>query len=138
MPLAAPPRRAKVLAVTVNYRTPDLALRALASLERERTQVGELRAVVVDNASGDGSAERIRGALDARGMGTWAILQESPTNGGFGAGNNLALRAALARPDPPDYFLLLNPDAALDPGALATLVEFLATHPRVGMAGPAT
>lgn len=138
MPLAAPPRRATVLAVTVNYRTPDLALRALASLERERPQLGELRAVVVDNASGDGSAERIRGALEAGGMGTWATLQESPANGGFGAGNNLALRAALARPDPPDYFLLLNPDAALDPGALAILVEFLATHPRVGMAGPAT
>ncbi len=135
---APPPRLARVLAVTVNYRTPDLALRALGSLERERNQVADLRAVLVDNASGDGSAERIRTGLAASGARSWAALLESPVNGGFGAGNNLALRAALAQAEPPDYFLLLNPDAALDAGALATLVDFLAAHPRVGMVGPAT
>jgi hypothetical protein len=122
--------------VTVNYRTPELALRALDSLERARNQVGELRAILVDNASPDGSVVRLREAL--RGRGAWVQLLESPVNGGFGAGNNLALRSALAEPAPPDYFLLLNPDAELEPGALATLVQFLGEHPRAGMAGPAT
>jgi len=129
---------ARVLAVTVNYRTAELALRALASLERERNQVAELRAVLVDNDSADGSAERLRAGLSGSDRGGWARLVESPRNVGFGAGNNLALRAALAEPRPPDLFLFLNPDAVLEPGALGTLVRFLESHPRAGMAGPAT
>lgn len=134
-PLPAP---ARVLAVTVNFRTAELALRAVGSLQRERNQVADLRAVVVDNASGDGSAERLRAALAEGDLGGWVRLVESPTNLGFGAGNNLALREALASPEPPDFFLLLNPDAALDPGALRTLVRFLVDHPRAGMVGPGT
>lgn len=132
------PAHARVLVVTVNYRTAELAIRALASLEGERPTVAGLEAVVVDNASGDGSAERIRAAIQERGFGSWARLVENPTNSGFGAGNNLVLREALARPDPPDHVLLLNPDAALDRGALARLVEFLDSHPRAGFAGPRT
>ena len=129
---------ARVLVVTVNYRTPELTLRCLASLEGERRHLAEVQAVVVDNASGDGSPERLRAALAERGWGRWVRLVENPSNTGFGSGNNLVLRAALAGPNPPDCFLLINPDAALDPGALPKLVDFLATHPRVGLAGPRT
>jgi hypothetical protein len=93
---------------------------------------------VVDNASGDGSAERLRKWVSDRDLGSWVDLIESPTNGGFGAGNNLALRRALAEPQPPDYFLLLNPDAAVEPGAIQGLVYFLMEHPDVGLAGPRT
>jgi GT2 family glycosyltransferase len=63
---------------------------------------------------------------------------ESPVNGGFGAGNNLALRTALAGDDPPRWVLLLNPDAALDPGALPSMVDFLEANPGVGIVGPRT
>src|SRR5688572_3250889 len=105
------PALARVLAVTVNYRTAELAIRCLASLEQEKRNLKELRAVVVDNASGDGSGERLRAALTERNWGDWVRLVENPTNSGFGAGNNLVLREALARPDPPDCFLLVNPDA---------------------------
>jgi len=132
-----PGKLSRVLAVTVNFRTAELALRCLDSLLGERARV-PLEAVVVDNASGDGSVERLRAGIAARGYETWVRLVAHPSNGGFGAGNNVALRAALAQPDPPDYFLLLNPDAAVDPGAVATLVEFLDRHPRVGLAGPRT
>jgi N-acetylglucosaminyl-diphospho-decaprenol L-rhamnosyltransferase len=132
------PAQARVLVVTVNYRTAELAVRALASLATERSSLGGLEAVVVDNASGDGSADRIRAAIEERGFGSWARVLENPRNSGFGAGNNLVLREALSRPDPPDHVLLLNPDAALDPGALVSLVEFLNTHPQTGFAGPRT
>lgn len=132
------PSTARVLVVTVNYRTSDLTLRCLASLEGERLLGSSLEAVVVDNASGDGSAARIRGAIEARGWTEWVRLLENPANTGFGAGNNLVLRPALAGREPPDYVLLLNPDAALDPGALGHLVDFLASHPSAGMVGPGT
>jgi GT2 family glycosyltransferase len=137
--------RPRLLAVTVNYRTPGLTERCLESLAEERAGLarecgGELCAIVVDNASGDGSAERLTRFLTARGWSGWARVLASPQNGGFGAGNNLALRAGL-RPGAgpaPDYVLFVNPDAALLPGALAELVAFLAATPAAGLAGPAT
>jgi hypothetical protein len=132
------PAEARVQVVTVNYRTPELALRCLSSLEGERRGLRELQAVVVDNASGDGSAERIRAGVEERGWSGWVQLLESPANGGFGAGNNLALRPSLAGPTPPDYYLLLNPDAALHLGALPRLIERLVREPRAGLVGPRT
>jgi GT2 family glycosyltransferase len=132
-----PGKLSRVLAVTVNFRTPELTLRCLESLASERART-DLRAVVVDNASGDGSVERLSAGMAARGHGTWARLVAHPVNGGFGAGNNVALRTALRDPGPPDYFLLINPDAVLDPHALATLVEFLDRNPKVGLCGPRT
>ena len=132
-----PGKLSRVMAVTVNFRTPELALRCLDSLGRERAEV-PLEALRVDNASGDGSVERLESGLASRGYGAWARVLASPHNGGFGAGNNLGLKLALARPDPPQYFLLVNPDAVLDPGALATLVAFLDEHPEAGFAGPRT
>ncbi len=132
------PARARVLVVTVNYRTPDRVVLCLGSLAEERGRLGELRAVVVDNASGDGSVDRIRAAIGGRGWQDWVRLVQSPVNGGFAAGNNLALREALGSDEPPDHFLLLNPDTAFDPGAVAELVSFLARHPRAGIAGPRT
>ncbi len=49
---------------------------------------------------------------------------------GFARANNVALRQAQGR-----YFLLLNPDTEVQPGALAALVRYLEEHPRVGIAG---
>ncbi len=123
--------------MSVNFRTDALALRCLESLAREREGIPGLRAVIVDNASGDGSVGRIRAAIEGRGF-DWAEVLESPVNGGFGAGNNLALHPALAASGGPEYFLLVNPDAALDEGALTALLQFLEGRPEAGIAGPRT
>jgi len=130
--------QARVLAVSVCFRTADCSVRCLQSLAGEGADVPGLRAVVVDNASGDGSAIRIREAIRQNGWDSWAEVLESPTNGGFGAGNNLALRRALAGASPPDHFLLVNPDAYLEPGALRALLAHLERTPRAGFAGPRT
>ena len=127
-----------ILAITVNYGTPELALRAVASLESARAAFPGLRAVCVDNASPDDSTEQIAEGLEAAGSGSWVRLLASPVNGGFAAGNNLALRGALVGPEPVDYVLLLNPDAALDPGALEALFAHLEENPRAGIVGPRT
>lgn len=131
-----PGKLSRVLAVSVNFRTSELALRCLDSLAPERGRVA-LEAVLVDNASGDGSVERLRAGLAERAF-DWVQLVAHPTNGGFGAGNNVAVRAALARHDRPEYFLLVNPDVVLERGALGQLVDFLDHHPRVGLVGPLT
>jgi N-acetylglucosaminyl-diphospho-decaprenol L-rhamnosyltransferase len=127
-----------VLVAIVNYRSAQLTLRCLASLERERERArgeggpGALAVLVVENASGDEAvlAREIAGRFAG-----WVTLLPSPVNGGFGAGNNLALRWAFARGAPPDYFLFLNPDTEVRPGAVAELVAFLEREPGAGLAG---
>jgi hypothetical protein len=124
-----------VLAVIVNYRTADLALECLASLAAQ-SGPRPLRAVVVDNGSGDGSAARIAAAVAQRGWVSWVEVRPLEQNGGFAAGCNAAIRTTLQAPDPPEHYLLVNPDARLEPGALEALAGHMNLHPTVGIAGP--
>lgn len=55
-------------------------------------------------------------------------------NLGFAAGNNLAIRHALA--SGADAILLLNNDAEVAPDLLGLLVDFAATDPQIGIVGP--
>lgn len=121
-----------VLVVIVNYRSAALTLRALASLEAERSQPElRLRVVVVENDSGD--AELLARGIRER-FSDFAELVVSPVNGGFGAGNNLGISSAIERGYAFDYVQLLNPDTEVRPGALSALARFLAAHPRAGLA----
>jgi len=122
----------RVLVVIVNYRSAELTAQCLRSLAGEVTP--QVTCTVVDNASGDGSAERIAAAIEAGGW-AWAHLLPLERNGGFAFGNNAAIRAALAKDAAPDYVWLLNPDTIVQAGALAALVGFLSAHPQAGIAG---
>ncbi|MBX3357083.1 MAG: glycosyltransferase family 2 protein [Phycisphaeraceae bacterium] len=124
-----------LLVVIVNYRTADLVIDCLRSLASEVAALPGTRVVVTDNASGDGSAEKIRAAIDGQGMAAWARVQPLERNGGFAYGNNAAIRGALGGPDAPELVMLLNPDTVARPGALTELVGFLRANPRAGIAG---
>jgi len=114
--------------VVLNYRTPRLVLDCLESLAPE-LRPGEVEALVVDNASADGSAERLRAELARR---PWPVgLVEAAENRGFAAGNNLGIRSLDA-----EAFLLLNSDTLVRPGAVARLRKALEADPRVGIVGP--
>ncbi|MFM2422323.1 MAG: hypothetical protein RL291_853, partial [Pseudomonadota bacterium] len=91
-----------VLVVIVNFRTAHLAIECLRSLESVVRNMPDTRVEVVDNASGDGSSQRIAAAINAQGWSAWARMAAAQTNGGYAAGNNLALRRALSAPDPPE------------------------------------
>ena len=127
----------KLLVVIVNFRTADLTLRGLAHLLPDMQALAGVgvSVTVVDNDSGDGSYEKLCAEVEARGWGDRVQVVASGHNGGFGYGNNVAIRRALAQPDPPDYVYLHNPDAHVRPGALRTMLEFLDAHPEVGVAG---
>jgi N-acetylglucosaminyl-diphospho-decaprenol L-rhamnosyltransferase len=95
-----------------------------ACLESVQAQTGvAFEIIVVDNASADGTLEKIKG-LKCR-------VIPSPENLGFGRGNNLGFASSRGR-----YIYLLNPDARL-PGknALADLCRKIDANPRWGMAG---
>jgi N-acetylglucosaminyl-diphospho-decaprenol L-rhamnosyltransferase len=112
-------------AVVVNYRTKELTVRAVESVLSE-DDVREV--VVVDNASGDGSAEFLRAALlDER-----VRVIDAGRNGGFGAGVNLGAAACRS-----PLLFVLNSDATVTPGSLTRLVSALLADAGAGVLAPA-
>ena len=121
--------------VIVNYRTAALVIDCLHSLATQVADLAGGRLVVVDNASGDGSVEKLSAAIAREGWSSWAEVMPLDRNGGFSFGNNAGIRKALAATGSVDYLLLLNPDTITRPGAVKALVDFMDTHPRAGIAG---
>ncbi|MCB4858160.1 glycosyltransferase family 2 protein [Sphingobium sp. PNB] len=134
MPPASRPRQSPVLIAVVNYRTDGLVVDCLSSLAGEIETYTQARVVIVDNASSDGSAERIEDAIRNRGWSDWASLVRSERNGGFAYGTNLAIASAPAG-FVPSFIWLLNPDTRVRPGALHALIGFMRAHPQAGIAG---
>lgn len=125
----------RLLISIVAWKGADLTIDCLRSIEPELGSVPGTRVVVVDNASPDDSADRVAKAISDNGWGTWATLIRSPVNGGFAAGNNVAIREMLREREPAEFCLLLNPDTVVRPGAFRILRDFLQAHPEVGIAG---
>jgi GT2 family glycosyltransferase len=108
----------------VSYRCEGLLRNCLQSL-RDNPPAGTMSVHVVDNASGDGTAEMVRREFpDVR-------LTESAQNTGFSSANNAAIRAGSA-----PYVLVLNPDTRITPGSLDRLLALIESRPEIGMAGP--
>jgi N-acetylglucosaminyl-diphospho-decaprenol L-rhamnosyltransferase len=124
-----------LLIVIVNYRTSELALDCLRSLREEVSAVAGVRAIVIDNASGDDSVARLEAAVRSNGWDGWVTIRSLEENSGFAAGNNAAIRPMLTQTVPPRFILLLNPDTIVHPGALQALVAFMEARPDVGIAG---
>ncbi len=125
----------KLLVIILNYRVTDLTIDCLRSLREEVAGTPGFRVAVLENGTGGDAYLRLRQAIDENGWGGWVDLTEVHPNRGFTGGNNVVLRAALASPTPPEYFLLLNADTRVAPGALSALVALMDAQPRAGIAG---
>ncbi len=122
-----------IAVIIVTYKCADLTIESLRSVDAERaTAALRIRAVVVDNDSGDLAA--IASAVDANDWARWVTLVAAPKNGGFAYGNNMGIARAYAD-SIPSYIYLLNPDAQVRAGAIKSLVQFLESHPHIGVAG---
>lgn len=126
---------ATVAVIIVNYRTPDLAVACVRSLVAERAYLPRLEVMLVDNASGDGSAESMGAALSDLVDSGFVTLLPLSLNGGFGWGNNQALLRLTARAAPPEFVMLLNPDCEIEVGAIRCLVDEMRAQPRCGVTG---
>lgn len=111
----------------VNWNTRDLAVRCVDSVIRSAEDL-DFEAIVVDNASSDGSYAALRERFGANSR---IKLISSRQNLGFAKANNLAFRSSSG-----EYIFLLNPDAEILPGSLKKLVKFLETDTDIGVAGP--
>lgn len=89
-----------------------------------------LEVVVVDNASSDGTAERVAELIEEGWPGLELIAHRN--NLGFGQGAQEGVEAGSG-----PRVAVVNPDVVTPPGSLETLVELLREHPRAGLVGPA-
>jgi N-acetylglucosaminyl-diphospho-decaprenol L-rhamnosyltransferase len=122
-----------IAVVIVSYKCAALTIDSLRSVAADRSACGfHVRAVVVDNASGD--APSIAEAIESNGWRSWVTLVTAPKNGGFAYGNNFGIARAYEDRGP-SYVYLLNPDAQVRAGAIGSLVRFMESHPDVGIAG---
>ena len=87
-----------------------------------------LRVVVVDNGSTDGSVEALRK------IGSRIDLIENEENFGFTGGCNAAIRHALSNAG--DYIWLLNNDSECEQKTLTHLVAYAEERPEIGMVSP--
>lgn len=121
----------KVLCIILNWRTAEMTLSAVAAAERAMEGIdGAIN--VVDNDSQDGSFEKLESALAGRPR---VRVLQSGRNGGFGAGNNVGIRAGLPDGARPDFVYILNSDAFPAPDAISALLTHLQAHPGTGFAG---
>ncbi len=131
----------KLVTIILNWRTAEMTLRATAAALLELAHIsGEWKVYLVDNDSQDGSFEAMRDHVaqaQAEGSEGWNRVEviASGRNGGFGAGNNVGIRKALAADDVPEYFYILNSDAFPEDQSIRYLAEHLDSHPKVGIVG---
>ncbi|MEM7238618.1 MAG: glycosyltransferase family 2 protein [Pseudomonadota bacterium] len=124
-----------VAVIIVNYNAAQLAIEAVESV-RARDHGGRTVEIhLVDNASPRGDAAVLAAALEDRGWAPGVTLYAETVNHGFGRGNNLVLDRLAEREDPPEFVLLLNPDAALKNEAIAIMVDFLVARPKAAVTG---
>ena len=126
----------RILVVSLNYRTAEMTLKSVqAALAAMQGLDAEL--VIVDNDSGDGSFARIAQAVETEDWAQGAPIRviASPRNGGFGAGNNIGIRARLSDGSAPDYVYILNSDAFPERDSIRALQDHLDRHPEAGFAG---
>ena len=114
-----------VTIVIVSWNTRELLAGCLASMADD-AEAGRAAVCVVDNDSGDGSAEMVERDHP------WVTLVRSGGNIGFGPAVNLGVDRMPATP----WVAPCNSDIALEPGALSTLLDAVGDRPRAGAVAP--
>ncbi len=112
-----------VSALIVSYNVKGLLLKCLEALYAHADV--PIEAVVVDNASTDGSAAAVAAEYPD------AVVLAQPRNLGFGRANNVGLERCQGR-----FVLLLNPDVTVNPQAIGRMADFLITRPDAAAVGP--
>lgn len=118
------PFQPEVSIIIVSWNVRDRLIDCLTSVLASSSRIS-VEVIVVDNHSSDGSVEAVRREFPA------VKLVANSVNVGFATANNQAIRVASGR-----YILLLNPDTLIVGDSLALAVQYMESHPRVGVTGP--
>ena len=118
-----------VAAIVVNYRTPDLTIACVESL-LAATGVA-IGVIVVDNASGDDSVDRVGAHFRHRPP---VMVVARDVNDGYAGGNNAGV--AVARQLGARYAFVLNSDTIIDSSCLRLLVDEAERDARTALVTP--
>ena len=110
----------KCACVILNYNDAETTA---ALVGRVRDYASIQKVIVVDNASPDGSYERLKALADDR-----VEVLQTGRNGGYGSGNNFGVRHAWEALGA-KYALIANPDVVFGDDTLARLMALMAEHP---------
>jgi GT2 family glycosyltransferase len=110
---------AGVTVICLNYKGEKVLPACLESLRHQTYPA--VHVMVVENASGDRSAEIVRRDFPE------VELVVNEKNLGFGGGNNVGLARART-----PYVLMLNNDTELDPDCIAEMVKVMEENPKIG------
>jgi len=104
--------------IFVNYNSTELLLNSIRSIS-ELVHDTNYEIIIVDNASPDNGAERLKKELSDT-----ATIITSKDNLGFGGANNLAIKMAKGK-----YLFFLNPDTILINNAIGILYKYFENAP---------
>ncbi len=111
-----------VEAIVVDFNAGSRLVSLLHSLRDEPIR----RIVVVDNSTTGATKQALRSEV------LRPEVIEASSNGGFGSGVNLGMRATTAQ-----YVIVSNPDIVVFPGTVAALRQTMEGDPELGIVGPA-
>lgn len=118
--------------IILSYNTKDLILKCLSSIfsnYKKELKEGLFEVIIVDNASTDGSIERIKNyELGIKPL--KLIIIKNGQNVGFAKGINIGAKEAKGK-----YLFFLNSDTELKNDKLKEMVVFLKEHAEVGILG---
>jgi GT2 family glycosyltransferase len=115
----------KVFTIIVTYNGLKWLDKTLQSLEKSTLKSTVL---IIDNHSTDNTCQYIQQNFP------WVTLIKLDKNIGFGRANNVAIKEALAQGA--EHVFLLNQDAYVHPGTIASLVELQTQHQEFGILSP--
>lgn len=118
--------------VTLNYKKVDLTLNCIKSLYAqfgEKFENNTIELIIVDNASGDGSAEVLKKTIHKEKYKNIHVFANSG-NAGFGKGCNLGAKTAKGK-----YILFLNNDTVVKDRGIYDMVTFLDQNPEAAILG---
>jgi GT2 family glycosyltransferase len=109
--------------IIVNWKVRQLLERCLDSVF-SHLEGREFEVIVIDNASDDGSLEMVRQKFPQ------ARLIVNSENRGFAKACNQGIAISRGK-----HLFFLNPDSELTPGTFERIVDFMESHPDVGIGG---
>jgi GT2 family glycosyltransferase len=109
--------------VIVTWNAKEFVTECLQSIRANCTRPAEI--IVVDNASQDGTPERVRENFPE------CRLVQTGANLGFAKGNNAGIDLASGK-----YLFLVNSDVKILPGCVEGLMALMESGPKIGLAGP--